>query len=221
MNIKNILCVILIFIRIFSLGFSETLTNVPVEFCGTYLPEDYIQFLKKYRSHEKSLNEISKTHYDALILGEQKCLSTKKYTDGYEIKGSDFKNWHFLREGAEKVIIDENGFRYARISEVHNYNGYKEIANYIAHDLLKLFEDESFSIENDFLKVKKDLYQIVLEPTYSDDEPSLFLYKAESHDRYFLKIEDQRIWIFLAKRNPEFHMEFDSTDEMVYEKTIF
>lgn len=77
-----------------------------------------------------------------------------------------------------------------------------------------------FLVENGFLKVKSNLYQIILEPTYSDDKLSLFLYTAENHKRYFLKIKDNRLQIFLATRNPEFHMQFDSTDEIVYEKTI-
>ena len=75
-------------------------------------------------------------------------------------------------------------------------------------------------MENGFLKVKDNLYQIILEPTYSDDKPSLFLYTSENHKRYFLKIKDNRLQIFLAARNPEFHMQFDSTDEIVYDKTI-
>lgn len=220
MKIKQLFCILLIFIGLLSTGFSETLGNVPVDFCGTYLPEDYIKFLEKYKSHEKALNEIAKTHYDALILSGQKCLSTKKYTDGYEIKGSDFNNWKFLDEKSEKIIMDENNFRYIRISEVQNYNGYKVIANYIAHKLLFFFESKDLSVENNFLKVKSNLYQIILEPTYSDDKPSLFLYTTENHKRYFLKIKDNRLQIFLATRNPEFHMQFDSTDEIVYEKTI-
>lgn len=220
MKIKQLFCILLIFIGLLSTGFSETLGNVPIDFCGTYLPEDYIKFLEKYKSHEKALNEISKTHYDALILSGQKCLSTKKYTDGYEIKGSDFNNWKFLDEKSEKIIMDENNFRYIRISEVQNYNGYKVIANYIAHKLLFFFESKDLSVENGFLKVKDNLYQIILEPTYSDDKPSLFLYTAENHKRYFLKIKDNRLQIFLAARNPEFHMQFDSTDEIVYDKTM-
>lgn len=152
MKIKQLFCILLIFIGLLSTGFSETLGNVPVDFCGTYLPEDYIKFLEKYKSHEKALNEIAKTHYDALILSGQKCLSTKKYTDGYEIKGSDFNNWKFLDEKSEKIIMDENNFRYIRISEVQNYNGYKVIANYIAHKLLFFLNQRIFQWKTIFLR---------------------------------------------------------------------
>ena len=57
----------LVLISVYSQPYNLEELNISEEYNGTYLPVDYMNLLKQYKSHEKAMNELRNTHYTILM----------------------------------------------------------------------------------------------------------------------------------------------------------
>lgn len=188
---KNLKIVfLLIGLCLFSKLFANeyTLTNVPEEYIGTYIPAQMEMLLKEYMSYEKALNTIANSSYDILLLNKEICYSQMRFNDGYAVKPENFNKWAFVTRGIDKFIIDENGISYRWLCKETGSAGYSAYGEYvlkiICHDVL---DNKNFKINGETLIIDGVKYTINLSPLYPSEYCALNLYGERGH--CFLKID--------------------------------
>lgn len=163
------------------------LKNVPENFLGTYMPVHMELLMKQNHSYVKSLNAISALYYDILILNQNICYSSIQFEDQYAVRNSDFQKWSFIEKGDDRILIDENGLSYRRIST--NYDeGYKmyaqRVVEVLCHDAL---QNKNFKMNDYTLTIYGKKYDFQLNTYYSSDPCTLVL--ADKNKICFLQRE--------------------------------
>lgn len=196
----------------------HTLQNVPKEFTGTYVPVAFEQQLKEKMDYEKALNIIAPTNYDLLMLGDDICYTTLRFSDGYAVLAKDFEKWTFVNAKTEQYILDENGCSYRKISDDSSYNGYVLFAE---NALKIIFRDaihsKNISIKNDKVTINGISYEIKLDPTYSSKD----FICALDNGAYFLVKDGLGAKIVKGERSPDDRWVVDPTDKTVDEIPLF
>lgn len=201
------------FLLSFSLFADEhTLSNVPKDFLGTYMPVQMEMLLKEYMSYEKALNTIAESHYDILSLEDNICYSQVRFSDGYAVYAKDFEKWSFVKRGEERYILDENGLSYHRISKKKaDYEAYAEKVLYII--FADAVHNKNISINGEDVMIYGKKYHFNLWPSYVDDPGALVL------SGYVLKIEGVSANIY--KTESAGHWDSKRTDEIVQTIPLF
>ena len=207
------------FILTFCLLFSSalyadehTLSNVPKDFLGTYMPVQMEMLLKEYMSYEKALYTIAESHYDILSLEDNICYSQVLFSDGGAVHAKDFEKWSFVKRGDERYILDENGLSYHRIStKKADWDAYAEkVLKIIFADAI---HNKSISVEGKNVTIYGKQYHFDLWPSYVDDYGALVL------SRCVLKIEGVSANIYKTERVG--HWESKRTDEIIQTIPLF
>ena len=185
--------------------------NIPEEYLGTYLPVDYLTLLKSYKSHEKAMNE-TKYQYTVLFLKKDICRSDTEYVDGYAIESNIVDKWKFIHK-ENYVILDENGFEYQKISD--KPFAYTAIANYILKTLFSGYVSNDFKIDDNYLIINNSLYKLHLNPSYTLESIAVSL---QNKTPYFIRFTDTKLQLVKGKKIDA--MQFDPTDEVIYECNI-
>ena len=215
---KKILCLInlLILCNLYANGYYDynlENTDIPEEYTGTYLPVEYELLLEKYQSHNKALREVKRNQYTVLFLTKEICRSDLGYTDGFAIKKEFVLKWQFLEDAGEKFILDENGFKYHKISD--KPGDYIKISNYIMNILLNDFCNDDLKFQDDYLLIKNIQYKFRLEPNYTDKNISFGVFNG----KYYIVIIDSDVLKFVGSEKSLF-MSFEPNDEIFYECKI-
>lgn len=188
------------------------LSNVPLDFIGTYMPVQMEMLLKEYMSYEKALYTIAQSHYDILSLEENACYSQVLFGDGYAVKTKDFEKWSFVKRGEERYILDENGLSYHRITNHKaGYVAYAEkVLNVIFADAIN---NKNISIKGEYVTIYGKKYHFDLWPSLVDDSGALVL------SGYVLKIEGVSANIYKSESVGKF--ESKRTDEIIQTIPLF
>ena len=189
--------------------------NIQEDFVGTYLPVDYEKSLLESKSHQVALNTIksNQDEYTVLFLKQSHCHSDQWYSDGFNVKKNLVEEWTFVTRDEDKIVIDQNGYEYRKISE--NSYDYKAIYDYILNNLLEDYISRELKLENHHIVIKNQSYWLILESSYTEKYVSAFLDGPDS--RFFIIISGNDLKLVKAKRSDDFFMQFDPTDEIIYE----
>lgn len=216
---KFFLCKLLLLLSAsFIFSDEHTLRNVPKDFMGTYVPVAFEQQLKETMDYERTLNTIAPTNYDILMLREDVCFTTLRFTDGYAVKAKDFENWTFVEGKFDQFILDENGCSYRKISDDSSYNG-----NILfAENALKIiFRDaihaKNISIKGENVIINGKSYEIKLDPTYS----SKSFICALNNGKFFLVKDGLGAKIVTGQRSTENKWIVDPTENVTDEIPLF
>jgi hypothetical protein len=98
----------------------ESINN---DFIGVYLPNEYIDSLKKTKNHSLSmhLNDMGR-YYDVLSVNKNIIYSNLKWHDQGAVNATEVKMFQFTKNGEDVIIIDNNGYTYKKIgNEPNNY----------------------------------------------------------------------------------------------------
>ena len=212
---KKILLLCLLFcLMVFSVFADDyTLHDVPTDYLGVYIPVDYEILLRKYKSHTKAVMEIDSTHYDVLVLFDDVCHSSVQFDDGYAVLPENYEKWIFESEGKEKFIIDENGYKYRRLSEVPSEG---EVANYVLRTILEEYNDKNVKIEENRLKLRGQTYEFQLEVVMSENYGSIILWSRKNSKRYWIIAEEDGFKLVEAERNPNDKWVYEPTGKVIY-----
>ena len=202
----------LVLINVYSQSYNLEELNISEEYIGTYLPIDYMKLLDQYKSHEKAMNELRNTHYTVLMPTEDRIYSDIRYQDRYAAKLQNVKKWEFKTENEIQIIRDENGYEYEKISD--KPFAYIAIANYILNALFSDYVSKDFRINENYLIINNENYKLHLNPSYTPEEISVFL---QNKTPYFIRFSEGKLQLVKGKQNESFCMQFDPTDEVVYE----
>lgn len=215
---KVIITLLMTLSSIFAFADEKSLRNVPKEFTGTYVPVAFEQQLKETMDYEKALDIIAPTNYDLLMLREDICYTTLRFSDGYAVNSKDFEKWIFVDGIFDQYILDENGCSYRKISDDSSYNGYNLFAE---HALKILFRDaihaKNISINGDKVIINGKSYELKLDPTYSSKN----FICAFDNGTYFLIKDGLGAKIVKGERNPDDRWVVDPTDKVVDEIPLF
>lgn len=204
----------LILLNAYSQHYSLEELNVSEEYIGTYLPFDYINLLKQYKSHEKAMNELRNTHYTVIMPTSEGCFSDLRYCDRYAAKLQNVKKWEFKTQNDIQIIKDENGFEYKKISD--KPFAYTAIANYILTSLFSGYVSNDFKIDDNYLIINNSLYKLHLNPSYTQESIAVSLQNKTSS--YFIRFTDTKLQLVKGKKIDA--MQYDPTDEVIYECNI-
>lgn len=170
-NLKIVFALIslCLFSKLFANG--NTLTNVPEDYLGTYIPAQMEMLLKEYMSYEKALSTIAASSYDILLLDKDICYSQVEFYDGYAVEAEDFNKWAFVSRGNDKFIIDENGISYRRLCKETGAAGYtaygEDVLKILCHDVL---DNKDISINGNKIKIAGVEYRIELSTFYGSKD---------------------------------------------------
>lgn len=190
----------------------HTLSNVPKDFIGTYMPVQLEMLVKEYMSYEKALDTIAESHYDILSLEDNICYSQVRFSDGYAVYAKDFEKWSFVKRGDERFILDENGLSYKRIStKKADYEAFAEkILNIIFVDAI---HNKNITIKGEYVTIYGKEYRFNLWPSYTDDYGALVLSNC------VLKIEGLSANIYQTEQSG--HWGSKRTDKIVQTIPLF
>lgn len=193
-----------------------TLKKVPKDFIGTYIPVQMEMLVKEYMSYQKALNVIAESHYDILLLQEDKCYSQVRFDDGYAVLAKDFEKWSFITRKDNKFILDENGLSYRKISDKYDSEGYTAYANVILSIIFKdAIHDKNISINGNIVNIYGTEYIFNLYPTYIDDYGALCLSNC------ILKIEGVSANLYQIEPVPGTKWEKHRSDTIVQSVPLF
>jgi hypothetical protein len=93
------------------------------EFIGVYLPDEYIDSLKKTKNHSLSMHLNDRERYhDVLSVNKNIIYSNLKWHDQGAVYATEVKLFQFTKNGEEVIIIDNNGYTYKKIgNDPNNY----------------------------------------------------------------------------------------------------
>lgn len=202
----------LVLISVYSQSYNLEELNISEEYNGTYLPVDYMNLLKQYKSHEKAMNELRNTHYTVLMPSGDRIYSDLRYQDRYAVKLQNVKKWEFKTQNETQIIKDENGYEYKKISD--KPFAYIAIANYILNALFSDYVSKDFRINENYLIINNENYKLYLNPSYTPKDISVFL---QNKTPYFIRFSEEKLKLVKGKQNEDFCMQFDPTEEVVYE----
>lgn len=193
-----------------------TLKKVPKDYIGTYIPVQMEMLVKEYMSYEKALNTIANSHYDILLLQENKCYSQVRFSDGYAVLAKDFEKWSFVTRKDNKFILDENGLSYRKISDKYDDQGYTAYANVVLSIIFKdAIHDKNITINGDTVNIYGKEYKFNLYPSYVDDCGALCLSNC------ILKIEGLAANLYQIEAVPNTRWDRYRTDKIVQSIPLF
>lgn len=198
-----------ILINTYAVSYTLEELNISEEYIGTYLPVDYQILLNQFKSHEKAMDELRRTHYTVIMPTKEGCYSDLRYLDRFCIESEIIKQWKFKNLN---TIIDENGHEYKKIS--NKSFSYKAIANYTLTSLFSDYISDTFKIIENYLIINNESYKLHLNPSYTSDDVAVFL---QNKTPYFIRFKNKKLQLVKGKVNDEFCMQFDPTDEVIYE----
>lgn len=165
--------------------------EIPKKFYGTYLPEKYIDALKKHKIHIKALSENDNSYYDIICItkydGEDAIFSNIGFHDQFAIDKSEFRhNW---KNKDSKIITDKKKNKYIKISNGTDYD--EKISKFISKEI---FSKKKYKNKNNVLEVldsgnilfNNDQYSINLDYQFRNKRYDEFYSKQGEKVKYIL-----------------------------------
>jgi hypothetical protein len=182
------------------------LEDIDKTFVGYYVSVDFIAVLERTKNYAFAWDmNRERTYYAHIIVCENKMEYYPFYSDCYfEVSKKAFKYYFFdCNSIDEMIIIDPNGNRYKKMTNVYDYENYNRIMNnYIGNVVLaELIKDGRIIIEDDYIYIQSldnKRLKIVSWQSYYGENVNLLLVDCEINKNWWvlLKVKDNEYTIF-------------------------
>lgn len=192
--------------------------KIPEGFTGTYEPECFKQELETSLSFNKAKKKCEKNNvHEILLLSNERCESFS--TDGYAIPNSEIEKWQFLSKNGEKIIKDQNGNIYNKISDRSDYKGIDVLNQKSLETIFRYAVTRNdISVTNMNVNIGGSEYYFNADVVWFSDVNYSAWLRSNKED-YALKIEGITAKLYKMKRVG--HIGYEATDELCLEIPLF
>ena len=198
--------------------------NIEEKHIGVYLPINFVESLENTKNFtismriNKDINIIQyqRLYHDILIVDKDRnsIWSNVGFHDGYAIPANEAENYKFIDNGPETTIIDDNGYKYMRISRDIE-NAYTNAENYIGNIVLKeLIGREKILLKENIINVLQYNLNYRIDLLYFEDV-NLVL-RNNDNDILALRITDDK-YVAYKTEGSLLMTNFRITDEVEFE----
>jgi hypothetical protein len=185
---KNIFVFILVLVplSIFTQNIDSMflLNTIDNDFLGTYLPVEYINSLNETKNHSISMHLNRNMYHDVLSVEKNIIYSNARWHDQYAIPSAEGNIYQFIRNGEERIIVDNNGYSYRKIGD-NSTSYYNNVRTFTANIVFKEAIEHGIGIKISgrnitipflYFFLNEDTFEIILDDMFFEKGANILLY---------------------------------------------
>jgi len=185
---KNIFVFILVLVplSIFAQNIDSMflLNTIDNDFLGTYLPVEYINSLHETKNHSISMHLNRNMYHDVLSVEKNIIYSNAEWHDQYAIPSAEGNTYQFIRNGEERIIVDNNGYSYRKIGD-NSASYYINAETFTADIVFKeaIEHGTGINISGGYVTIpflyfflNEDTFEIILDDMFFEKGANILLY---------------------------------------------
>jgi hypothetical protein len=184
------------------------------DFIGVYLPDEYIDSLKKTNNHSLSMHLNDRERYhDVLSVNKNIIYSNSKWHDQGAVYAAEVKLFQFIKSGEDVIIIDNNGYSYRKIGNAPN-NYYNIVRIFVGNIVFENLINDGIGVEVingriiiPFLSffTAQDTYNINLDDMFFEKGANILFYDQNSRSNISLFINGENYLFYKLSRIGDFY----------------